>query len=143
MKEIKVVIITAIGVTVVLAFKWLGQSSTAISAGIGALFKVLITSVVLAGVGGGAWYCWQRRSKAEGEPAPPPVHVESEQVPALPPQPIHMESEQVPMPQAVQAPAAQPAAIEPPREIRLHLNELTPGQLDQLAAILRHNTEGE
>lgn len=45
-----------------------------------------------------------------------------------------------PAPQAIQAPAA-PAAIEPPREIRLQLDRLTPGQLDQLAAIVLHHTE--
>jgi hypothetical protein len=49
--------------------------------------------------------------------------------------------DQAPVPQAVEPPVAEPAAIEPPREIRLHLNGLTPGQLDQLAAIVRHNTE--
>ena len=42
--------------------------------------------------------------------------------------------DEAPVPQAVQAPAAQPpAAIEPPREIHLHLNGLTP---DDIAAIV-------
>ncbi len=43
-----------------------------------------------------------------------------------------------PVPQAVEAPAAQPAAIEPGREIHLHLSV----SLDQLAALLQHYTEG-
>ena len=49
--------------------------------------------------------------------------------------------DEAPAPQAVQAPAAQPAAIEPPREIRLQLDRLTPGQLEQLAAIVHHTEE--
>jgi hypothetical protein len=98
--------------------------SGAVSAAVSALVTILIIAAVVTGLavlGGTALLVHRAR---QGRPAPPIQARPSYWVRPAEPPGLGM---------------SEPLAIEPGREIHLHLN-VTP---DQLAAILRHYSEGE
>jgi hypothetical protein len=101
-----------------------GAASAAASAIVSALVTIAIilgSLIVLAVLGGIGWLVYRARQDRPGRPIAPPVV--SQLPPAARPQ---LEG------------SDKPTAIEPTREVHLHLT-VSP---DQLAAILRHHTEG-